>query len=50
MNVSKVCKYGMVRTMVGTPYYCRYVFKKSPEVWKAKTYDSKCDLWSLGCV
>ena len=44
LNVSKVAKKGMARTHTGTPYYT------SPEVWKDKPYDSKCDIWSLGCV
>jgi NIMA (never in mitosis gene a)-related kinase len=29
---------------VGTPYYA------SPEIWNNSQYDSKCDVWSLGCV
>jgi NIMA (never in mitosis gene a)-related kinase len=44
LNVSKVAKRGMARTQTGTPYYT------SPEVWKDRPYDSKCDIWSLGCV
>lgn len=44
LNVSKVSKRGMARTHTGTPYYT------SPEVWKDKAYDLKCDIWSLGCV
>lgn len=44
MNVSKVAKKGLLYTQTGTPYYA------SPEVWKDQPYDSKSDVWSLGCV
>ena len=44
LNVSKVLKKEMAQTQTGTPYYA------SPEVWKDKPYDSKSDIWSLGCV
>ena len=45
MNVSKLSNYkGLNYTQTGTPYYA------SPEVWKDEPYDSKSDLWSLGCV
>ena len=44
LNVSKVTRKGMGYTQTGTPYYA------SPEVWRDKPYDSKSDIWSLGCV
>ena len=44
LNVSKVAKAGMLSTQTGTPYYA------APEVWKDQPYDSKSDVWSLGCV
>jgi NIMA (never in mitosis gene a)-related kinase len=44
LNVSKVVKQGLGYTQTGTPYYA------SPEVWEDKPYDTKSDIWSLGCV
>jgi NIMA (never in mitosis gene a)-related kinase 1/4/5 len=45
MNISKIVKNGQfARTCIGTPYYM------SPEVWRHKLYNSKCDVWSCGCL
>jgi NIMA (never in mitosis gene a)-related kinase len=44
MNVSKIAKQGLLYTQTGTPYYA------SPEVWRDQPYDTKSDIWSLGCV
>lgn len=45
MNISKIVpSNGLARTRMGTPYYM------SPEIWKNKSYDEKCDVWSLGCL
>lgn len=43
LNVAKVVN-GLAYTQTGTPYYA------SPEVWRDSPYDSKSDIWSLGCV
>lgn len=34
----------LAHTMIGTPYYL------SPEIWNGSLYDSKSDIWSLGCI
>jgi NIMA (never in mitosis gene a)-related kinase len=44
MNVSKLTENGLCSTNIGTPYYT------APEIWKGLQYDSKCDIWSIGCV
>jgi len=45
MNVSKVIQTGaLMFTQIGTPYYA------CPEVWLDKPYDSRGDIWSLGCI
>jgi len=44
LNVAKVAKQGLVYTQTGTPYYA------SPEVWRDQPYDSRSDIWSLGCI
>jgi NIMA (never in mitosis gene a)-related kinase 1/4/5 len=44
MNVSKVAAGSLAYTQTGTPYYA------SPEVWRDEPYDSKSDIWSLGCI
>jgi NIMA (never in mitosis gene a)-related kinase len=44
LNVSKIAKKGLLCTQTGTPYYA------SPEIWKDKPYDNRCDIWSIGCI
>ena len=44
LNVSAIEVESMMQTQTGTPYQC------PPEIWRSEKYDSKCDIWSLGCV
>ena len=44
LNISKITENGFASTQTGTPYYT------SPEIWKGQQYDSKCDIWALGCI
>jgi NIMA (never in mitosis gene a)-related kinase len=46
LNVSKVQTgdRSLAYTQTGTPYYA------SPEIWRDEPYDSKSDIWSLGCI
>ena len=45
LNVSKVLQTGkLMHTQTGTPYYA------CPEVWQDSPYDSRSDIWSLGCI
>ena len=44
LGVAKVIEKDFTKTMVGTPYY------QSPEIWAATPYDTRIDVWSLGCV
>lgn len=43
MNVSKVVENDLTRTQIGTPSYL------APEIWEGRAYDSRCDIYSLGC-
>ena len=44
LNVSTIAKNDLALTQTGTPYYT------SPEIWKEKPYNNKCDIWSAGCI
>jgi NIMA (never in mitosis gene a)-related kinase len=43
LNVSKVVENDLTRTQIGTPSYL------APEIWEGRAYDSRCDIYSLGC-
>ena len=46
LGVAKLLKAqeAYAKTQIGTPYYV------SPELWKNKPYNSKSDVWALGCL
>lgn len=54
VNVVKLGDFGVARTLensqdlahtvIGTPFYL------SPEIWSNAPYNSKTDIWSLGCI
>lgn len=44
LNVSKLAKFSLVKTQIGTPYYM------SPEIWNQQPYGERSDMWALGCV
>ena len=44
LGVAKVLKSAFTQTVIGTPFYI------SPEIWRKQPYNSKSDMWSLGCV
>lgn len=44
LGVAKLLKQSSTQTQVGTPFYI------SPEIWRKLPYNSKSDVWSLGCV
>lgn len=44
LGCAKLIKTGLARTQIGTPYYM------SPEIWAARPYDGKSDVWALGCL
>ena len=44
LGVSKITKMGLAHTQTGIPYYC------VPEIWREKTYNDKCDIWTLDCI
>lgn len=46
LGVAKVLSHtaNFAKTMVGTPYYL------SPELCEEKPYNTKSDVWALGCV
>lgn len=43
-NIGKVIEKDILNTQIGTPAMM------SPEIWKGEPYNSKADIWSLGCV
>ncbi|KAL0237814.1 hypothetical protein GEMRC1_012288 [Eukaryota sp. GEM-RC1] len=46
LGVAKLLKAddALAKTSIGTPYYL------SPEIWRNRPYNSKSDIWSLGCL
>ncbi len=44
LGIAKHAKNDLAQTQIGTPYYL------APEIWENKSYDYKCDIFSLGIV
>lgn len=46
LGISKIMgnDFNLANTYIGTPYYM------APELYEGKKYNTKCDIWSFGCI